>query len=136
MEKDFDSWNEIQKQIDGHSIPQEVFFKEREIWWGSIGVNVGVESNGKNELFERPLLIVRVFNKEMLWVLPITSTIKDSPFYHRFRFDGKDRSVVLSQLRVISSKRLRRHADTLSKRDFLFVLLGLVRILCVKNDST
>ena len=41
MEKDFDGWNETKKQIHGrHDAP---FYHERELWWCTLGVNVGFE---------------------------------------------------------------------------------------------
>ena len=54
--KDFDSWNKEKKGLEnvGHDI---LSFHEREIWWCSIGINLGDEQDGKNELFERPVLI-------------------------------------------------------------------------------
>lgn len=45
MQKDFDSWNEQKKQLE--NTQKTVLFKEREIWWTSIGVNIGNESCGK-----------------------------------------------------------------------------------------
>ena len=44
------------------------FFKEREIWWASIGSNVGSEEDGKNNDFERPVLILKKFNKDLNWL--------------------------------------------------------------------
>src|SRR3977135_3027575 len=34
-------------------------FQEREIWWRSVGVNVGHEMDGKNQFYNLPVLIVR-----------------------------------------------------------------------------
>ena len=41
--KDFDKWNEKKKTIDQKEISDQTFFNEREIWWGSLGLNVGFE---------------------------------------------------------------------------------------------
>ena len=41
MDKDFDSWNKEKKEINSHD--ELVLFHEREIWWCSIGINVGDE---------------------------------------------------------------------------------------------
>src|ERR1035437_6316122 len=115
MEKDFDKWNEVKKITDKNDASSASFPKEREVWWCSVGVNVGVETDGKHETFERPVLLVRVLNKEMLWAVPITSTMKDSPFYYPFLFKNEDRSVILTQLRVMSTKRLLRRVDLMSE---------------------
>ena len=54
--KDFNNQNEKKIKIDskikyGHP-------KEREIWWCSVGLNVGTEIYGKGEDFARPVLII------------------------------------------------------------------------------
>lgn len=43
MKKDFNSWSQLKQKIDS----QEKFpyFEEREIWWCSIGLNIGHEEN-------------------------------------------------------------------------------------------
>ena len=45
MQKDFDSWNELKKTLETQE--KQILFKEREIWWTSIGINVANESCGK-----------------------------------------------------------------------------------------
>ena len=60
--KDFDKWNIEKKKID-YNI-KNILPKKREIWWLSIGLNVGVEEDGKNNNFEQPILVMKVFNKQ------------------------------------------------------------------------
>lgn len=109
--KDFDQWNEIKKGTEEKELDKEVYFNPREIWWCSLGINLGVETDGKNDKFERPVLIFRVFNKHMAWVLPITGSQKDGRFYFKIRYGNEDRFVMLSQIRTISTKRLLRKVD-------------------------
>lgn len=47
MQKDFDKWNEIKKIV--HSKPDNFGMHKREIWWMSLGLNVGVEVDGKHD---------------------------------------------------------------------------------------
>jgi mRNA interferase MazF len=129
MKKDFDGWNEVKKATHENSVVRESFPKEREIWWCSVGVNIGVETDGKHDTFERPVLIVRVFNQEMLWAIPVTSTMKDSPFYYPFLFKNEERSLILTQIRVLSTKRLRRQVDVLPEKDFERVIEILTRLI-------
>ena len=49
--KDFDKWNELKKKL--HVRQERLLFHEREIWWCSLGVNIGFEENGKNEKTNR-----------------------------------------------------------------------------------
>lgn len=60
MEKNFDEWSVLKQNLD--KTQKLILFKEQDIWWCSIGLNVGSEANGKNEYFSRPVLIVRKFN--------------------------------------------------------------------------
>ena len=57
MKKDFDNWNNIKKKLDKRE--KYPSFKEREIWWTNIGLNVGDEECGKGEKSVRPILIVK-----------------------------------------------------------------------------
>ncbi len=40
-----------------------VFYREKEIWWAALGQNIGYEVNGKNESYERPVLILKRYNE-------------------------------------------------------------------------
>ncbi len=106
--KDFDSWNNEKKNLEntGHEI---LSFHEREIWWCSICYNLGDEQDGKNELFERPVLILKKFNSKICWALPMTTKQKEGLYYHKLEHDGQVFSVILSQLRLVSVKRFRRY---------------------------
>ena len=115
--KDFDKWNKLKKKL--HLRAEEVLFHEREIWWCSLGLNIGFEEDGKNENFERPILIIRKFNKNVLWILPLTRSHKTGDYYFRITQGNEDDSVViLSQIRLISSKRLLRKMRMMDEKEF------------------
>ena len=61
---------------------------------------------------------LRKFNRQMVWVLPITSRSKNPRFYERFLFNGSENFVVLTQLRTISTKRFVRKVGMISRNDF------------------
>ena len=126
--KDFDSWgNEKKKleQIGFESLP----FHEREIWWCSIGINLGDEQDGKNELFERTILVVKKFNNKVAWVLPMTTKDKKGRYYYQIKYDGKIFNVILSQLRLTSVKRFRRLVRKISPKQFGEIKKRLVDFL-------
>lgn len=79
--KDFDGWHPIKTKIELDGKTPTI--RQREIWWGSIGVNIGVEQDGKNRLYERPVLVVRKFNHRHFMGIPLTTQLKDFPFRHR-----------------------------------------------------
>ena len=104
MEKDFDRWNTIKKKTHGKKMPP--LFSEREVWWCTLGINIGSEEDGKGSGYLRPVLVVRKFNKDIFYGLPITSNKKDSKFYLIIDSGSIQGSVILSQMRLIDAKRL------------------------------
>lgn len=119
MEKDFDSWNKLKKLINKKEISDEFNFHPGDVWWTTLGVNIGKEIDGKNETFERPVLILKVINKHTLYVLPLTSKEHFIDKYH-FKVnyeDGGSGVVVFSQVKVISSSRLLRKLSKIEKKD-------------------
>ena len=99
---------------------RKLYFKEREIWWVHLGENLGSEQNGKNESFDRPALIIKRLNSELLWILPMTTSEKNSQYYYPTSNEvgKKQTKVVFSQIRTISSRRLIRKQRTLPINEF------------------
>lgn len=50
----------------------EIYFEEREVWWASLGENIGSEANGKNFHFERPVIVLRKFSSDLLLTIVTT----------------------------------------------------------------
>ena len=72
MQKDFDKWNGKKKQLDANT-DNLTDFHEREIWWCSIGVNVGFEQHSQTSDFSRPVVIVKKFTRDMFLGIPLTT---------------------------------------------------------------
>lgn len=106
LQEPFDFWNIIKKRL--HFLPKEPFFREGEIWWCSVGHNIGHEYNGKNSNFERPVLILLKINLSTAWILPITSKC----IVDKYRVNLDDSQIILSQIRTVSSRRLLRKMKT------------------------
>ena len=104
MDKDFDSWN--MKKKETHGKDQYPLFSEREVWWCSLGINIGSEEDGKGLNYLRPILILRKFNKNIFYGLPITSNKKEDKFHAIISSGEIQGSVILSQMRLIDAKRL------------------------------
>ena len=122
MSKDFDTWNEQKKSLDRAT--KHILFKEREVWWCRLGVNVGYEQNGKGDNFFRPILVLKKFNNDMLIGLPLSTVVKPSnSFYHTFQFNGKEQSIIIAQIRLFDAKRLSHRLGMLKGEDF-----GLIKI--------
>jgi mRNA interferase MazF len=113
---DFDRWSEKKQQI--HQEDRFFYYREREVWWCSIGMNIGVEVIGKNQNFERPVLILCRFNKDMFWGIPLTSKKKVGSIYSELTHERGKSWAILSQMRLFSTKRLLRKIGRVSKLDF------------------
>ena len=116
MLKDFDKWNEIQKNVNKR--PAKLF-KERDIWWCYWGVNIGFEQDGNGEFFLRPVLIYKKLSNKTCLVIPLTT----SPKKHKFRKNigvvkKKENRIILDQIKTIDSRRLIEHIDVLSENLF------------------
>lgn len=55
----FDEWMGVKEKL--HYEARLPSIREGQIWWCSFGENVGIEINGKNETFSRPVFIYAFF---------------------------------------------------------------------------
>ena len=129
MEKLFDLWNEDKKKLD--ELDRHFFLHEREVWWCSLGVNIGYEADGKNDMFVRPVLILKVFGNGTCWILPLTTKYKENPYYLECVLGSaiEKSYVVLSQLKLISQRRIIKKMAMISEKDFIRVKEEISRIL-------
>mgnify|MGYP000659282607 CR=1 FL=1 len=118
MQKNFDQWNSIKKKT--HSLSDYLpFYHERQIRWCRLGVNVGFEQDGTGNGFSRPVLILKGFNRQVCLVVPLTTSMKENE-YHRSVgiIDGRSAAAIISQIRLVDTKRLDTHIETLDKEIF------------------
>lgn len=109
MKKDFDRWNEVKKQLEHEAVTPLAFPQNGEVWICTLGKNLGREQNGGLEDFSRPVLVIRKFNNEMFWVVPLTTKQKQIVFYFNYTDPaGAPVAAILSQLRLVSINRFRR----------------------------
>lgn len=121
MDSQYNNWNEIKITIEYENII--VGFKERDIFYMNMGKNIGFEQDGKGENFVRPVVIIKGFNKNMFFGIPLSTKMKEGKFYYKFQFQKKDELVeniaLLSQMRLFSTKRLLNKIGVISKEDFI-----------------
>jgi mRNA interferase MazF len=113
-------WNERQQFLQGKQ--NLALFHDRELWWCSIGINVGHEENGKGERFARPIVIFKKFSSKTLWGIPVTTQNNTSPFYVAITIgDDRKRWAIVSQMRFFDSRRLLGKIGTISIIDYHFI---------------
>lgn len=115
--KKFDEWNEVKKQV--HSRNNIIHFKEREVYWASIGENVGFEQNGKGSDFSRPVLIIKKLNNHLFFGVPLSTQNRSGSFFYEFELQpNKISTALLVQAKVYDVKRLDQKIGMIQKDDF------------------
>ena len=105
MEKNLDLWNAEKKRVQQQTV--ERHYNERDIWWCTLGINIGSEEDGTGKGYQRPVLILRGVSRNSCFITPLSTSQKK----HRFRIPigllrGRQAVVLISQLRLIDTKRL------------------------------
>lgn len=127
--KKFDQWNEIKKEIDTRE--KSIIYKERDIFWASIGENIGYEQNGKSEIFSRPVLIVKRFSRNMFFGIPLSTQLKQGDFFFEFELSGVKSNALVVQGRLFDTKRLENKIGMMNKDDFENLKARIRRLLNV-----
>jgi mRNA interferase MazF len=104
MEKDFENWHHAKMRINSSYAIK--LFHEREIWWCSVGVNVGDEEDGKNENFSRPVLVLKKLNKRIFVGIPLSRQVKENRLYSNFHFKNSLQSAIIGQIKTFDNRRL------------------------------
>lgn len=126
--KDFDGW--IEKKKDCHyktSLPP--MFKERDIWWVSIGINVGFEEDGKHDKYLRPVLVIKKFNRDLFLGIPMSTKLKENPYYVKVTVGNRSVSVLISQIRTFSARRIQDKLAEIDTADFGKVKESVVKMV-------
>ncbi len=120
MQDNYDKWNRIKKQIHKENII--LGYKNRDIFYMKMGENIGFEQNGKGENFVRPVVIIKGFNENMFFGVPLSTKIKDGKFYYTFEFKKQNTTIInnalLSQMKLFSTKRLLNKIGIINQDDF------------------
>lgn len=132
--KNFDSWNVLKKQLDERE--RTGHFGAREVWWCYVGVNIGREQGGHDEGFERPVLVIKGFGTDLFWGVLLSTKIKPSNrYYLPLKHDGIMFSAIISQLRLMDTRRLIRKMYVLEPTGFKEIQLRLIQELAnIKSD--
>ena len=100
----FDEWNRLKKQLSQKS--KIIDFYEGNIYFMSIGKNVGHEVYGKDKLFLRPVLVYKKLTKTTFLGIPLTSQVKKGSYFFEFSYKKDKVSIaLLHQMRVYDIRR-------------------------------
>ncbi len=127
MEKNFDAWNGVKKSLETRS--EKILFKEGDIWWTSLGINIATESCGKGDTFRRPMLVIKKLSGKAAIVIPLTSQEKTGTWFQEIYIHGNRSWALLYQVRMMSTNRFQRRLATLDDTDFERVKKKLQQLL-------
>lgn len=102
---------------------------EKEVYWCSLGENVGDEENGKGSEFRRPVLVFKKFNNNICWGISMTSQNKENKYYFKVILDDSERSVLVSQMRLVDTKRFDEKIGTISNNEFVLLKERVIEII-------
>ena len=119
MKKDFDNWNKRKKEINDITDVESNFYRARDIRWCSLGINIGFEQDGTSELYRRPVLVIKGFSRHVCLVVPLTTSTKINPYHLSVGMvEGREAFAILSQIRLIDTKRLHDPLGILGQEKF------------------
>ncbi len=119
---DYDLWNSVKKKIATRESP---LFHEREVWITSIGLNIGTEMNGKQQLYMRPVLVLRKLNRHQFIGVPLSTKQQESLYsvaLGAVHFLVRDSACICTHMRTYSSKRLQRRIGRIAEKKWLEVI--------------
>lgn len=125
--KDFDEWIILKKDLD-KSVHKPPYVSEGDIWWASVGENVGSEIGGKSNLFSRPVIIFRKLAHGFYFVIPTTTKKRQGSWYVSFKHKGQLGVASLHQTRSIDYRRFYNKLGTLDDSDFLNIKEGFKKL--------
>ncbi len=125
--KAFSGWMRLKEKLNfkAYKIP---FVSEEDIWWASVGVNVGYEIDGKSQLFSRPVIILKKLAHGFYFVAPTTTKNKTGTWFVPFSQHDKKINACLHQVRSIDYRRLSSKLGEVDRADFEKIKLGFKRV--------
>jgi mRNA-degrading endonuclease toxin of MazEF toxin-antitoxin module len=128
MEKDFTEWHRVKQEIQDHN--QHLFVGEREVRWCFVGLNVGSEMDGSGAHYTRPVLIIKKTTPNTCLCIPLTTKQRQGPdFFETDLGDGVFRKAILSQIKLIDTKRLREVITIIDDDQFQKIKRAVIDML-------
>jgi len=117
MKKDYTNWHKIKRAIEQKE--NRIYFQVRDVFFCSIGENVGFEQDGRGEEFLRPIIVVKKFNNEIFLGVPLTHTDKRGKYYFAFDLNKEKSVAIISQVRLFDAKRMKYKIGMINEKDFI-----------------
>jgi len=129
----FDKWNSVKQKINQK---ETIKFRQGEIYFMSVGHNIGGEIYGHDELFLRPVLVYRKLSKSSFVGIPLTSKRKEGSYYFTFRYTNKTLSTaLLNQIRVFDIRRAEYCDGYINVKDYYNLKEQVIRFMSVTPNQ-
>lgn len=126
--KNFKQWA-FRKEKLHYSNRNTPSITEGEVWWCSIGANIGNEIDGKSRKHSRPVLVFKKFSHDSFLGIPVTSQPKIGTWFVSVTFQGNREVFILNQARSFSTKRLTDRIGVLDEQDFIQIKTGFQSLI-------
>jgi mRNA-degrading endonuclease toxin of MazEF toxin-antitoxin module len=102
-----------------HTDAPRPFYHAREVWWCTLGLNVGNEVDGTGSDHDRPVVVIRPFNAQTFFGVALTGHQRTGRYYFPLGIiDDREAAANLSQVRLLDTKRLIRKIGMLDEKTF------------------
>ncbi len=132
--KRFLEWIGLKEKLH-ESTANPPLFKEGEVWWCSLGENIGTEINGKSRLFSRPVLIYKKLGTYSFLGIPMTSQSKKGSWYVPIKLFSKTSVVLLHQSRNFDYRRLSSKLIQIDDEDWKKVCAGFENLYTHRKEK-
>ncbi len=138
MQKDYLEWSKEKSRINNLG-NRPKGFKISEIWYCSIGENIGYEEDGKGDKRLRPVLILQKYGYFIFVGVPLTTKLVNvdgnkrvGEFYYEIEVNGKQNLILLTHIRDYDSSRLVRKICDIPNDEFGKIKKQLATLLDFK----
>lgn len=104
-------------------------YREGNVYWASIGENIGFEQDGKGRAYTRPVLVLRGFSAGLILCIPLSSKIKEGRYFYQVEVDGRKETLLLSQIRAIDTLRLGDKIGIIDKQTLRVVKSEIAKMI-------
>jgi UDP-N-acetylbacillosamine transaminase len=117
MKDKFNKWNNLKQNLQDKN--ENIKFKRGDIYFMSVGQNIGYEQYGKGDYFLRPVIVYKKLSRSTFLGIPLTSKQKEGSYYFSFKYKKDKISVaMLNQIRVFDIKRHKYYDGYMNRKIF------------------
>lgn len=135
MIKRFLEWIEMKEKLHNKKYNPPMV-SEGDIWWASVGDNIGNEMNGKGKKFIRPVYIYHKLSHESFVIIPMTTGIKEGSWYVNISHNENISALCVHQIRNIDYRRLRDKLGEVEDLDKLRIYYTFLTLYGSKIKSS